>query len=480
MLKHKAPKSKQNHKAAKRAPHKAKKAKRHMSTTTTTAADALSTLTASPLLPEETRPFTKRFLPCRTSLHRVNNIGDEERASLFSAQLPHTNASLQKMEHFIMGIQSTLVGHIEQLEQELTPAYKLQQGSESHDITNIPVVKRNKKEAPKFLIERSSRDPNSGMLGGGVVAVLQGGNVFEKAGCNTSVIHGMMPMDRLQHMRADHQTLKEILPTLSEEQKKAGLPFSVAGISLVFHPHNPHHPTTHANWRMFQIHTSALNKDGGNQFEDIYWFGGGSDLTPTYIEQHGPNSIYGEHFHGALKHVLDTNEEHFNKQLKWQQQQQPDGSEAPSLYEHTKSWCDKYFYLPHRNETRGLGGVFYDDFDAQSTGLTQGELFNMVTQLGDSFAASYFPLIVANADKTYTAEEKQFQQLRRGRYVEFNVMYDRGTKFGLAMPSSAHIRTEQILMSLPLTARYEYCHTPEVGSPEANTLQILSNPVNWQ
>eukprot|EP00461_Guttulinopsis_vulgaris_P000434 UN00434 len=284
-----------------------------------------------------------------------------------------------------------------------------------------------------------------------------------------------MPAERLQHMCADHKGLHNVLSTLSDDEKKNGLPFSVAGISLVFHPHNPHHPTVHANWRMFQIHLSAL-KPGA---DDLYWFGGGSDLTPTYIEQLGPNSIYGEHFHGVLKHVLDTHEESLNKQLKWQETPNADGS-VDSLYDFTKKWCDKYFYLPHRQETRGLGGVFYDDFDTTSTNLTQPELFNIVTSLGDSFAASYFPLLVANADKTFTAEEKQFQQLRRGRYVEFNVMYDRGTKFGLAMPSNAHIRTEQILMSLPLTARYEYCHTPVPGSPEANTLSILQDPVQWQ
>jgi coproporphyrinogen III oxidase len=319
------------------------------------------------------------------------------------------------------------------------------------------------------------------MLGGGCVAVLQGGNIFEKAGCNTSVIHGMMPIDRLHNMRADHQNLHQVLSTLTEEEKQKGLPFSVAGISLVFHPHNPHQPTVHANYRMFQIHpnrkASNLNPTNQDEGDDsIYWFGGGSDLTPTYIESSGENSQYGKHFHNVLKTVLNQKQAELGVELKFSNNKRGDFN---NFYDFTKSWCDEYFYLPHRNETRGLGGIFYDDFDFHSTGLSQNQMFDFVTTLGDSFASSYFPLIVANSQKTFTPEQKQFQQLRRGRYVEFNVMYDRGTKFGLQMPSTAAIRVEQILMSLPLTARYEYCHSPEVGSPEANTLEILRKPISW-
>lgn len=436
-------------------------------------------------LPSHTQPHVARFLPKVSSLELCNDIESGDNQDLFSAQLPVKTKSLQRMERFIMNLQASLVSHIEALEAELPVAESLQQGPESHDITNIPVVKKSLKgPAPKFSIERSNRDPSSGMLGGGVVAVLQGGNVFEKAGCNTSVIHGVMPVERLNNMRADHKGLKEVLQGLSDEDKAKGLPFSVAGISLVFHPHNPHHPTVHANYRLFQIHkpknsSTALSLDEDDN-DSVYWFGGGSDLTPTYIEEEGENSQYGQHFHGVLNQVMTQVQEQFPAgKLNLQSREMSSPGKNTHLYNFTKKWCDEYFYLPHRNETRGLGGIFYDDFDQHSTGLEQKELFKMVTSLGDSFASSYFPLIVANQTKPFTPEQKQFQQLRRGRYVEFNVMYDRGTKFGLQMPKTAAIRVEQILMSLPLTARYEYCHTPEPNSPEANTLKILAKPVEW-
>jgi coproporphyrinogen III oxidase len=462
-------------------------------------------------LPDTTKNHVSRFLPKISAIERCNNISQDDESQLFSSKLPHTTKSLKKMEHFIMNLQSTLVSHIEALESELTPASELQQDQNEHDITNIPVVKQSsqKTPSPKFQIERSTRDPNSGMLGGGVVAVLQGGNVFEKAGCNTSVIHGIMPIDRLHNMRADHKGLHDVLSQMNNEDKAKGLPFSVAGISLVFHPHNPHQPTVHANYRMFQIHTPKGIKKGINHHQNgdilsqddenedaIYWFGGGSDLTPTFIEKEGKNAEYGKHFHGVLSTVMndvqngigkgngDINKLNLiknsgQKNNQHHANQNNTNQNAQNLYNFTKEWCDEYFYIPHRNETRGLGGIFYDDFDQHSTGLSQNELFTMVTKLGDSFPSSYFPLIVSNKDKKYTAKEKQFQQLRRGRYVEFNVMYDRGTKFGLQMPKTAAVRVEQILMSLPLTARYEYCFTPEIGSPEANTQEILQSPIEW-
>lgn len=387
-----------------------------------------------------------------------------------------------------LDLQSSLVSHIEQLEHELPNASQNAQQPEHPSITNIPQILPASQPAPRFQIERSLRDPASGMQGGGVVAVLQGGNVFEKAGCNTSVIHGKMPFERLTHMRADHSQLHGLLNALSNEQRSDGIPFTVAGISLVFHPHNPHQPTVHANYRLFELHVP--NAAGGDApAHDIAWFGGGADLTPTYIEKTGENSIYGTHFHQthktAIEDIFDQMKSSSSPQgasspaLEWLTRAPNDPQRHDTFYDYTKRWCDQYFFLPHRGETRGLGGIFFDDLSPETTNLTYDQLFSIVTRMGDTFAQAYFPLVVQHAHSQFSPEEKQFQQLRRGRYVEFNVMYDRGTKFGLAMPSSAHIRTEQILMSLPLTARYEYCHTPEKGSAEENTLEILRTPVDW-
>jgi coproporphyrinogen III oxidase len=355
------------------------------------------------------------------------------------------------MEVFIMGLQQTIVDHLENV--EATAAAATSVAPSSTTINNIPQPVST--PAARFNIDRSHRNPDTGMGGGGVVAVLQEGRVFEKAGVNTSVISGMMPLARLQNMRVDHAGLRELLRKHESATagESSGCPFTAAGISLVLHPHNPHAPTVHANYRMFEVNV------GG---ERVWWFGGGSDLTPTYTSA---DDFMPLHFHGLHKATCD------------ELQAAQDGLKVDNLYSHLKAWCDDYFYLPHRGETRGVGGIFFDDMDVETAGWGQEELFKMVMRFGDLFPASYFPLVEATAGKAYTEEEKRYQQLRRGRYVEFNVMIDRGTKFGLQMPNS--IRTEQILMSLPLTARYEYMFTPEQGSPEAVTQEILQKPIKW-
>jgi len=391
-------------------------------------------------------------MPKQSSYETTKAIPEDFKQTMFSKDLPQSTEALQKMENFIMGLQSRIVKHLEDVEATAPSAASVAPASIT--MNNIPQPVET--EAKKFSIERSYRNKIGGMSGGGVVAVLQDGRVYEKAGVNTSVICGEMPYSRLHNMRADHSRLNELLQKhYTDSPKEHGCPFAAAGISLVLHPHNPHAPTVHANYRMFQVTLGD---------EHIWWFGGGSDLTPTYTS---PDSFLPRHFHSLLKHSCDE-----------MQAEQP-ALKFPGLYQHFKEWCDKYFYLPHRNETRGIGGVFFDDMDTETTGLNQEQLFKLVTHLGDHFPASYFPLVRATAGIPYTEEQKRYQQLRRGRYVEFNVMIDRGTKFGLEMPSSAGIRTEQILMSLPLTARYEYMFTPAPGSPEAVTQEILKTPIDW-
>ncbi|KAH6888966.1 coproporphyrinogen III oxidase [Coprinopsis sp. MPI-PUGE-AT-0042] len=289
--------------------------------------------------------------------------------------------------------------------------------------------------------------------------------VLEKAGVNISIVHGTLPPAAIKQMRADHTSMP--LP-----DRKEGLPFFAAGISLVIHPRNPHSPTVHANYRYFEIteHQSLLEDpvdDDGNTLPPkvlAWWFGGGCDLTPSYLYEEDA-----VHFHKTLQ---DACEKH-----------------GPFLYPTFKKWCDEYFRIPHRGESRGIGGLFFDDLNEgphariPSSGeskrpSTPDEIFSFVKELGDSFVPSYIPILKIRHSMPYTPHERRWQLIRRGRYVEFNLVYDRGTKFGLMTPGA---RIESILMSLPETARWEYMSEmgEEEGSEEAKLLTVLREPRAW-
>lgn len=259
--------------------------------------------------------------------------------------------------------------------------------------------------------------------GGGISCVLQDGNVFEKAGVNVSVVYGELPRPAIEKMRADHKTFVGA--------DVDSLDFFAAGLSLVLHPHNPMAPTVHLNYRYFE---TSDPKDPING-DKSWWFGGGTDLTPSYIF---PEDC--EHFHKTIKDTCDRHDQ--------------------TYYPKFKEWCDKYFYLPHRRESRGVGGIFFDDLDATflrsspaSSQNPQETLFSFVTDALHSFLPSYTPILERRKDMPFTPAQKDWQQLRRGRYVEFNLVYDRGTSFGLRTPSA---RVESILMSLPRTAKWVY------------------------
>ncbi|CAL1545963.1 unnamed protein product [Lymnaea stagnalis] len=278
----------------------------------------------------------------------------------------------------------------------------------------------------KFQVDRWLREQG----GGGVTCVLQDGTVFEKAGVNVSVVTGVLPPDAVQQMRARNKK-----KMLQKEQKKI-----FSGVVSVFFFRNPHVPTVHFNYRYFEVE----DEDGEKQ----WWFGGGTDLTPYYLVEEDV-----VHFHKALKKACD-----------------PHGKQ---LFPKYKKWCDDYFNVAHRGcERRGVGGIFFDDVDEPS----QEKCFSFVKSCADSVIPSYVPIVQKNKKKSYTYEERQWQLLRRGRYVEFNLIYDRGTKFGLYTPGA---RYESILMSLPLTARWEYMHTPAPGSREAKLTEVLKNPRDW-
>jgi coproporphyrinogen III oxidase len=258
--------------------------------------------------------------------------------------------------------------------------------------------------------------------GGGRSRVLEGGAVFEKAGINFSDVQGA-----------------SLPPSATATRPQlAGAPFRAMGVSVVCHPLNPHVPTTHMNVRFFY----AEPPEG----EPIWWFGGGFDLTPYY--GHIEDAV---HWHQTARDACA-----------------PFGSE---LYSKFKDICDTYFFLPHRNEPRGIGGIFFDDFSAG--GFEQA--FAFMQSVGDHFMPAYQPIVAKRKAAPYTERERNFQLYRRGRYVEFNLVHDRGTHFGLQSKG----RTESILMSLPPLVRWDYDWHPEPDSAEATLYDVFLKPKDW-
>ncbi|KWF90713.1 coproporphyrinogen III oxidase [Burkholderia diffusa] len=265
------------------------------------------------------------------------------------------------------------------------------------------------------------RGPQERLRGGGCTRILEGGRVFERAGIGFSDVAG----DALP-------------PSASAARPQlAGRGFEALGVSLVLHPRNPYCPTVHMNVRML----IATKPDEA----PIFWFGGGMDLTPVY-----PFEDDARHFHQTCKDALD-----------------PFGAE---LYPRFKTWCDEYFFLKHRNETRGIGGIFFDDFS--EPGFERS--FEMMQGVGDAFLNAYLPIVERRIALPYGEREREFQAYRRGRYVEFNLVFDRGTLFGLQSGG----RTESILMSMPPVANWRYNWQPEPGSPEARLSEFLV-PRDW-
>jgi coproporphyrinogen III oxidase len=260
--------------------------------------------------------------------------------------------------------------------------------------------------------------------GGGKTRIIQDGAVFEKGGVNTSVVHGTLPEIMKQNLNVQHSG------------------FFACGISLVLHPHNPFVPTVHANFRYFELY------DDANNLVDC-WFGGGSDLTPYYLFEEDV-----VHFHTAFKKVCDK----FDN----------------TLYPKYKSACDKYFFNHHRNEARGVGGLFFDYLRANEQHDSEF-WFNFTTNTGNEFLDAYLPIVEKRKDLPYSEKNKYWQEIRRGRYVEFNLIHDKGTLFGL----KTNGRIESILMSLPPTVRWDYNYLPERGSEEEKLLNALMHPKDW-
>lgn len=263
--------------------------------------------------------------------------------------------------------------------------------------------------------------------GGGRTRLIQNGAVIEKGGVNFSSVKGEVH----PRLRAQMNLAEDASPQ-----------FTATGVSIVMHPRNPHVPIIHMNVRYFELDNGTC------------WFGGGIDLTPHYVVEEDART-----FHQTLKAACDKHH--------------------PDFYPKFKTWADDYFFIQHRNETRGVGGIFFDYLKPDEPGngqeLSKTQLFEFVKEVGENFAPVYTALMQKYAGKPFTEDQKQWQYLRRGRYVEFNLVWDRGTKFGL----ETNGRTESILMSLPPQANWEYNFIPEPGSAEAETLGWLRKGVAW-
>jgi coproporphyrinogen III oxidase len=259
--------------------------------------------------------------------------------------------------------------------------------------------------------------------GGGRSRLLEGGRLFERAGVLFSHVEG------------------ERLPAAASARRPelAGRPWQAMGVSLVLHPRNPHVPTVHMNVRMFVA--AAASADA----EDTFWFGGGMDLTPYY-----PFEEDVRHFHRSCRDAL--------------------AGHGHEYYPRFKKWCDEYFFLKHRNETRGVGGIFFDDFNEPGF----EDSFALTRDVGDAFLPAYLPIVERRHDQPYGERERDFQAYRRGRYVEFNLVFDRGTLFGLQSGG----RTESILLSMPPVAHWRYDWHPQEGTPEAGLYRYLQ-PRDW-
>ena len=248
--------------------------------------------------------------------------------------------------------------------------------------------------------------------------------MFEKGGVNISEVHGKLPESMQQYFGV----------------KDAN--FFACGLSLVLHPKNPFVPTVHANWRYFELYNEA-----GDVVNS--WFGGGQDLTPYYLFEEDA-----KHFHAVCKRACDTHNTEF--------------------YTKYKKQCDEYFYNTHRNEGRGIGGLLFDRLAASETVQMQ-DWFNFVSEVGDSFLEAYIPIVEKRKDIPFSEANRTWQEIRRGRYVEFNLVHDKGTLFGL----KTNGRIESILMSLPPHVQWVYDHSPDVGSEEEKLINILQHPREW-
>tara|TARA_B100000768_G_scaffold52447_1_gene50990 strand:+ start:457 stop:1365 length:909 start_codon:yes stop_codon:yes gene_type:complete len=301
-----------------------------------------------------------------------------------------------------MSIKSTFENHIFKLQDKIC-----------QELENIDAK-------AKFKEDKWEREEG----GGGKTRIIRNGNLIEKGGVNTSVVYGELPDLFKKKFKTEEAT------------------FYACGISLVIHPFSPKIPTVHANWRYFEMY------DKNNKLQSS-WFGGGSDLTPYYLDDDDAR-----HFHQTNKDACDLHHQEY--------------------YPTFKKACDEYFYNSHRQESRGIGGIFFD-YLKENKQFSMNDRLNFAISSSNSFLDAYLPIVKKHEKESYNEEQKVWQEIRRGRYVEFNLLHDRGTHFGI----KTNGRTESILMSLPSTVRWEYNHHPEAGSEEEKLIKVLKQPKEW-
>jgi coproporphyrinogen III oxidase len=306
--------------------------------------------------------------------------------------MPNTNINVDQIRQYLLGLQERITAGMSEV------------------------------DGKTIATDSWTKPADAKLKGDGRSMILEEGNILERGGVGFSHVRGdSMPPSATAHR-----------PEL------AGRAFEAMGVSLVFHPRNPHIPTVHLNVRCFIA--QAEGKD------PVWWFGGGMDLTPYYGDETDC-----KHFHQTCKNALDP----YNTEL----------------HPRFKKWCDEYFYLKHRDEPRGIGGIFYDDFS--ELGFDQS--FAMTRSVGDAFLEAYLPIVKKHQHDPYTENQREFQAFRRGRYVEFNLVFDRGTLFGLQSGG----RTESILMSMPPIVRWGYDWKPAANSPEALLYTNFLKPIDW-
>jgi coproporphyrinogen III oxidase len=301
-----------------------------------------------------------------------------------------------------MSIKSTFENHIFKLQDKIC-----------QELENIDAK-------AKFKEDKWEREEG----GGGKTRIIRNGNLIEKGGVNTSVVYGELPDLFKKKFKTEEAT------------------FYACGISLVIHPFSPKIPTVHANWRYFEMY------DKNNKLQSS-WFGGGSDLTPYYLDNDDAR-----HFHQTNKDACDLHHQEY--------------------YPVFKKACDEYFYNSHRQESRGIGGIFFD-YLKEDEQFSMNDRLNFAISSSNSFLDAYLPIVKKHEKESYSEEQKVWQEIRRGRYVEFNLLHDRGTHFGI----KTNGRTESILMSLPSTVRWEYNHHPEADSEEEKLIKVLKHPKDW-
>lgn len=384
--------------------------------------------------------FSKKAVENYGDSLEVENFSILERADSFMAE-PVTDRQLlikekhlmkRRMELFILNVQKNVFTSLKNIEkEELERELSINDGTNSKDYPDdIPSTVND-----MIVVDRWIRKEG----GGGITCIIQNGRIFEKAGVNISVVYGMLPPAAVQQMKSRGKQFSGLV------NESTQIPFFAAGVSSVIHPRNPNVPTIHFNYRYFEVDQQSPTNNDNHQ--NMWWFGGGTDLTPYLLDENDCR-----HFHSELKKACDKHDS--------------------SYYTKFKKWCDDYFYIVHRKERRGIGGLFFDDIDYPD----QEKAFNFVRSCAQHILPSYIPLVRKNMHLNFTQQDREWQLIRRGRYTEFNLVYDRGTKFGLFTPGA---RYESILMSLPLYAKWLYCHEPVPGSNYAKLMEVLKEPKDW-